>query len=103
MGYRKTTNVQESWAQHVLERGEVAERTAVPAEVMRSHDRLVEFLATGECVAKAGEEPVRIAALADEQFIALEELVNGFFDDGWEQASWKAFAAERLRRFGTYG
>jgi len=75
------------------------EATGLPTNIFRNEHRLIEFLSQGN----VDDDALELKTISDEEFQRLEVIVNAYFLDGWEQASWPVFSSERLRRFGRYG
>jgi len=73
--------------------------TGLPEELFRRADVLEDFLEHG--LFRSGEGAERaLSEISDDAFLALEKVVNGYFDF---QQSYPAFCQERLRRFQRYG
>ena len=99
MGYRKRGNRHDSWMEFRHTHQTAIERTALPSLLFESEDLLITFMSNGTL---EGVD-VDLRRIPDEQFGRLEEVINAYFHDGWEQASWTVLRAERLRRFKRYG
>ena len=73
--------------------------TGLPGELFRRADVLEDFLEHGRFRDTEGTE-IALSNIADAAFLALEEIVNGYFDF---QQRYPSFCQERLRRFQRYG
>ena len=98
MAYRKSHNRHDEWVQFRNSHQAEFNSLGLPEYIFQSQDLLIHFLSDG----RVENEGTDLFAISDEQFQRLEEILNAFFHDGWEQASWTAFTKERLRRFGRF-
>jgi hypothetical protein len=71
----------------------------LPLELFRRADVLEEFLDHGSFSDTAGTAAV-LSEVQDSAFLALEEIVNGYFDF---HQKYPMFQQERFRRFKRYG
>jgi hypothetical protein len=72
--------------------------TDVPSSLFRSEATLTAFLDSGIC----DDPPLSIDSLSDDQFVALESVINAWVADGWRQRAMAALSKHRLVRFGRY-
>ena len=73
--------------------------TGLPTELFRRMESFEEFLARGIFRDTGGTQTV-LSEISDSAFLALEEIVNGYFDF---QGDYPTFSQERFRRFQRYG
>ncbi len=98
MSFRRSSNRHDQWDAFVTTNAELIAATELPNELFRSENVLVDFLTSGV----ADISLLSMTAMQDDQFIALESVVNAYFHDGWHQKTMVALSKHRLERFGRY-
>ena len=73
--------------------------TGLPEKLFRRADVLEDFLEHGR-FRSVDDTETELSEISDAAFLALEQIVNGYFDF---QQSYPAFCQERLRRFQRFG
>jgi hypothetical protein len=99
MSFRRPLNTHDRWLDYCQRHQGAVHSTGLPTELFRRADVLEDFLEHGHFRAREGKDAV-LSDISDAAFLALEEVVNGYFDF---QQGYPSFCQERLRRFQRYG
>lgn len=99
MSFRRTTNTHDRWLGYCKRMESAVTATGLPPELFCRVEPFEEFLERG-VGGGDGERQTVLSRIPDAAFLALEQIVNGYFDfhDGYP-----AFQEERFRRFQRYG
>ena len=99
MSFRRTLNTQDRWLGYCQRHEAAVRSTGLPAELFSRANVLEDFLEHGRFRDTEGTETA-LSEISDAAFLALEEIVNGYFDF---HQGYPSFCQERLRRFQRYG
>ena len=99
MSFRRTLNAHDRWLRYCESQDAAVRATGLPLEFFRRADDLEAFLEHGSSHASNGAE-ILLANITDAAFLALEKIVNNYFDF---QEGYPVFQRERFRRFQRYG
>ncbi len=101
MSFRRTVNRHDQWQNYCRQHAAVVRSTGLPPEMFSRAEILEDFLVKGHFCGPMGKgTDINVSDLSDTAFLALEEVVNGYFDF---QQRYSSFGAERWRRFKRHG
>jgi hypothetical protein len=92
-------NTHDRWLRYCHTQESVVSATGLPSELFRRADAFEHFLEHGSFRASTGAETL-LTEMNDTAFLALEKVVNGYFDF---QERYPALQRERYARFQRYG